>query len=393
MEVPWALVVVSVYSLALLGLRGFGRELEGKRWRWVARTCGTLVMVWALEGVLPTVALVGGIAVTYVENVLGPAPKTERAPFLGTVLVTGATSGIGRATAVQLVKAGCVVVVPGRDATKAKKVADDINVETTGTGLALAVPDADLELSSQESVRRYAAALQGHLKAIQAKPLSTLVLNAGVMLPSPETTSDGAEMTIAANHLGHHTLTMALLDDLEKASVDTFDARIVVITSSLHHMAARELLLDSSSKWSVLGDFGVPPRYELFQAYSRSKLVNILWAEELARRLDDERKKIAVLAVHPGLVMTQVTRSFPLALRVTHTLMLPIMLLLQKTPAIGARTPVHACLAPDFLPSRLVVYLDNCTPTFCATASSPVLAMNAAKHLWDATVQYANKCR
>ena len=193
----WPTWMVGAHSVACAALRGFGLELQVReaQWRWVARTCWRLAVVSAMDSTLSCrvskrksllriAVAVCGIAASYWHNVVGPAPKVERLRETGTILVTGATAGIGRATAVALVRQGCVVVVPARDAAKAEATARAITKEArSARGLAFAVPGADLELSSQESARNYAAALRRELKRSNRPPLSTIVLNAGT--PNP----------------------------------------------------------------------------------------------------------------------------------------------------------------------------------------------------------------
>jgi len=125
------------------------------------------------------------------------------------------------------------------------------------------LPNARLDLASLESVRLFAKDVQRAVDAGSLAPLSTLVLNAGLMRPTPERSVDGAEMTIAANHLGHHALATALLPALRRAATEGYDVRVVVVTSSLHHLAAHELL--NSGSWRVLCDFSVPSAYALFR--------------------------------------------------------------------------------------------------------------------------------
>lgn len=311
---------VLVHASLCAAVRAFGLELQVRRlqWEWVLRTCRRLVVVGALElcakrrSWSSLVLAIAGMAATYVDNVLGPAPTSVDVVPGGAILVTGATAGIGRATAASLVERGAVVVVPARDAHKAHALAEALNQRAKKNGYAFAVPEASLELSSQKSVARYAAALVKELRH-RKLALTTLVLNAGVMLPAPQASVDGAELTIAANHLGHHALAMELLPELKKAASEGLDVRVIAVTSSLHHMAARDLLKDQKDthtpRWAALADFSVCRDYSLFKAYSRSKLSQILWLQELHRQLKaSDTTNIACIAVHPGIVRTQVGR-------------------------------------------------------------------------------------
>lgn len=342
-----ATLAVATYSIVAGAFRFVCFELRDRReqFRWLCRTGVRLAATMTIESAILSL-LVGdarrfwcsglrvalgvvGFGLTYAHNVAGRVPSTSSVSKRGAVLVTGSTAGIGFATAGELSRRGCVVVVPARDVTKAHKIAASIEN-------AFAV-DAPLELSDQASVRAYAKELRATL-ARRNMALTTLVLNAGVMRVAPELSVDGAELTIASNHLGHHTLATLLLPELRNAADLGYDCRIVVVTSSVHRLAAKQYR-------DKLTDFSPPLRFEMFkvcrlssfestirrdaQEYARSKLANVLWTEELARRLED--KKISCISLHPGMVTTQVTRHLPLFIRISHALSMPVILPLIDT--------------------------------------------------------------
>jgi NAD(P)-dependent dehydrogenase (short-subunit alcohol dehydrogenase family) len=200
-----------------------------------------------------------------------------------TCLVTGATDGIGRVTALELAHMGANVVIAGRNPAKSAITAMDIREQSGNPAVEFLVAD----LSSQDQVRRLAKDFkERHQK------LDVLVNNAGAFFVGREKSVDGIEMTFALNHLSYFLLTNLLLDEL-KASAP---ARIVNVSSGAHKGARIELCGVHS-----------PRRYFGFRAYSRSKLCNILFTYELARRL--EGTGVTVNALHPGLVGTNIINN------------------------------------------------------------------------------------
>ena len=247
----------------------------------------------------------------------------------GVALVTGSTAGIGFQTCILLCERGVDVLVPARSVEQAVKTAQLINEASKGPGIArpCSVP---LDLASRESVKKFAESLTD---------INLLVLNAGVMMPAYHRTEDGAELTIAANHLGHFQLATALAPRLKG------DARVVVVSSALHRRAARRR--DIAQK---LLDFrGDASTHKLFDAYATSKLQNVLFAHAFASR----NPQIACVACHPGFVFTSVTRHLPLYVRAAHLLAVPFWVLFQKTPRQGAHCSLHCCLSPSFSAASL----------------------------------------
>ncbi len=195
-------------------------------------------------------------------------------------LVTGATNGIGRVTALELAHMGANVVIVGRDPARCALTAADLREESDN-------PDVDFlvaDLSSQEDIRRLADEFKE-----RHQRLDVLVNNAGAIHMSRRKSVDGIEMTFALNHLSYFLLTNLLLDVLSASA----PARVVNVASVVHEKAKIDLF-----------DIHAPRHYSGFRAYSRSKLCNLLFTYELARRL--EGTGVTANALHPGLVATNI---------------------------------------------------------------------------------------
>jgi len=201
-----------------------------------------------------------------------------------TVLVTGATDGIGRETALQLACMGARVLVHGRDKEKGAQVLDNINRITCNEKASLYLAD----FSSLSDVKRMAEDIKR-----EHTELNVLVNNAGNFYRDRLLSSDGVEMTLAVNHLAPFLLTMLLLD-LLKSSAPT---RIVNVASSSH----------KSIKSVDLEDLEGESKYDGFAAYSLSKLGNVLFTQSLADRLNGSG--VTVNALDPGVVNTKLLRK------------------------------------------------------------------------------------
>jgi NAD(P)-dependent dehydrogenase (short-subunit alcohol dehydrogenase family) len=239
-------------------------------------------------------------------------------PMAGkTVLVTGGTSGIGKATAVGLAALGARVAITGRDPVRTRAAAADIAAAAGNP----AVDPFAADMASQAAVRRLAKEI------LDAYPrLDVLVNNAGGFWTTRRVTADGLEQTFAVNHLGVFLLTNLLLDRL-KASAP---ARIVTVASAAHSGA--RMNFDD-----LQGEQG----YSAQRAYAQSKLANVMFTYELARRLDGTG--VTATTLHPGGVRTGIGAedSGPL-FKLAFTLARPFL----KTPEQGAATSIHLASAP-----------------------------------------------
>lgn len=264
-------------------------------------------------------------------------------------LITGATSGIGQAAALALSQMGATVVVVGRSEERAQATVAKIKNETGNQNVEYLLAD----LSVQSQVRKLAENFKSRYKR-----LDVLVNDAGAIFLRRELSADGIEMTFAVNHLAYFLLTNLLLGTL-KASVP---ARIVNVASNSHlgqHLDFDNLQLKHG--------------YNPMRAYGRSKLCNLYFTYELARRLDG--MGVTVNAMHPGFVATNMGTNNGRLVR----LFLPLIHLNSLTPEQGARTVVYLASSPD---------VETVTGKYFVreqeVASDPVSYDEAtAKRLWE----------
>jgi retinol dehydrogenase 14 len=240
-------------------------------------------------------------------------------PMAGrTVLVTGGTGGIGKATATGLAAMGARVGITGRDTARTRAAAAEIAAASGNP----AVDPFPADMSSQAEVRR----LAGEVLAAYPR-LDVLVNNVGGFWATRQITPDGLERTFAVNHLAPFLLTGLLLDRLTASA----PARIVTVSSGAH----------ATGKINF-GDLQGEHRYSGPQAYSQSKLANILFSYELARRL--EGTGVTATALHPGVARTGFAAEDPSPL---WKLFLPLIRLFLKTPQKGAATSIYLASSPE----------------------------------------------
>ncbi len=239
-----------------------------------------------------------------------------------TVVVTGGNSGIGLETAAELASMGARVLLTARNADKGRAAVAALSQRVGEKG---AVQLVVFDLADLDSVRRGAAEILE-----QAPRLDVLVNNAGLVLSEREVTVDGYEATFAINHLGPFLLTNLLLDRIRASA----PARVVTVASTAHTSARKGIPFD---------DLQSTRRYGGMRVYGQSKLANILFTLELARRL--EGSGATANSLHPGTVRTGYgadgdTRGF---LAFGIKLASPFFL----TPAKGARTSVYLASSPE----------------------------------------------
>ena len=276
-----------------------------------------------------------------------------------TVVVTGSTSGIGRETARAIAEKGGLVIMAVRNVEKGNSVAD---------ALRSAVPDARIEvrhldLSDLSSVRSFAKGFSGEFDS-----LDVLINNAGIMMCPYSKTTDGFEMQMGTNHLGHFALT-GLLMPLLKA---TLDSRVVNV-ASIAHRGGRIDLTDLN--WDGR-------KYKTTQAYSDSKIANLYFTYELGRHLQSDGANPRILAAHPGWTATELQRHVGLFRLLNH--------IFAQKPAMGALPTLRAAFDPDantgdyYGPSRFMEF--NGPPVRVDTVGRAKSEQTAGK-LWELSEQ------
>ena len=232
-------------------------------------------------------------------------------------IVTGANSGIGRAAALGLAKLGARVVLVCRDSGRGEEARQHIIGQSGNESVDLLVGD----LSSQRSTRELAAEIQGRYQR-----LDVLVNNAGRLISHRSVTEDGLETTFALNHLGYFLLTNLLVDLLKVSA----HSRVVNVASSAHRMGTIDF-----------DDLQYEEGYGGYKAYSRSKLANVLFTYELARRL--EGTGVTVNCMHPGTVRTNLFKGATGPIAFCLNMLKPLM----RSLSSGAETVVYLASSPD----------------------------------------------
>jgi NAD(P)-dependent dehydrogenase (short-subunit alcohol dehydrogenase family) len=235
------------------------------------------------------------------------------------ILITGATNGIGLAAAEALAALGANLVIVGRSQTRTRIASARIKA-AAGSGAMVATFIADL--SSQASVRRLAAEVLARYPK-----LDVLVNNAGAMYGTRQLTEDGIELTWAVNHLAPFLLSKLLLPRLKESA----PAARIITTASEAHQGAHIPFDDLNAEHSYRG----------FVRYGETKLANILFTTELARRLDGTG--VTANCFHPGLVATGFNRNNGLLMNLAMTVLRPV----SRSPERGAETLVWLAISPD----------------------------------------------
>jgi retinol dehydrogenase-14 len=244
--------------------------------------------------------------------------QIRNGPMAGrTVLVTGGTGGIGRATALGLATMGAHLAITGRDRGRIEAAASEIRAAGGGQ-----VDVFVADLSSESEVRRLADEVLQSLSRIDV-----LINNVGGYWNTRHLTADGLERTFALNHLAPFLLTNLLLDRLKQSA----PARVVTVSSNVQAMGRIEF-----------DDLQGERSYSGARAYNQSKLANVLFTYELARRL--QATSVTANALHPGVVRTSFGAEDPGGVQ---RLFRPFVLPFMKAPAEGAATSIHLASAPD----------------------------------------------
>lgn len=281
-------------------------------------------------------------------------------PMAGrTVLVTGASGGIGRATAEALAGLGAHVAITGRDGPRTAGVAREIQAAHGGSVEAFVA-----DLTSQSEVRRLAAEVR------ERHPrLDVLVNNVGGYWNTRHETADGLERTFALNHLAPFLLTHLLLDRL----VDACAARVVTVSSNAQALGRIDF-----------DDLQGRRAYSGAKAYNQSKLANVLFTYELARRL--RGTSVTANALHPGMVSTAFGAEDPAGIQ---RLLVPLMRPFMKTPDEGAATSVHLASSPALTQASGGFYAE-CRPRRSSPRSRDAAV---AARLWQVSAELVGMAR
>lgn len=262
-------------------------------------------------------------------------------------VVTGATSGIGKAAATALAGAGATVVLVGRDRDRTEAVAAAIGSASASP------PRAEIaDLASLEQVRGLAGRLAG------LERIDVLINNAGLVLGERRITPDDFEHVFAVNHLAPFLLTSLLLPKLTASA----PARVITVTSDAHSAARLDL-----------ADPNLERGWDSWRSYANSKLANILFTRELARRLDGTG--VTANCAHPGVVRTGFGRESRPLLRLGITIARPFM----ASPERGADTIVYLASSPEVADQTGGYYVKRQRREPSAAARDDT----AARELWE----------
>ncbi|MET0153266.1 MAG: SDR family oxidoreductase [Candidatus Binatia bacterium] len=268
-----------------------------------------------------------------------------------TCLVTGATAGIGRVTARELARLGARVFLVARDPARGEALACEIRGEGGSAELLVA------DLSSQAEVRGLARRFLA-----RDEPLHVLINNAGVFEVSRKLTSDRIEAVFAVNHLAYFLLTLLFLERLRESA----PARIINVASEAH-------------RWGTVDfdDLEGAKSYRSMRIYGRSKLANILFTNELARRL--EGSGVTANCLHPGTVATRLGSQNGALARMLIASLRPFL----RTPEDGASTTIYLAASPEV--ARVTGgYFIDCRP---ARSSQESRNPEIARRLWDRSAE------
>jgi len=273
-------------------------------------------------------------------------------------VITGCNTGIGKITAMDLSKRGAKIVMLCRSLERAEAAAQDIRKATEGEVIV-----HKMDLASLDSIAECSDQLCNSLEKIDI-----LINNAGVMMCPDLKTEDGFEMQIGTNHFGHFYLTNLLMPLLKKAAPG---ARIVNVSSLAHE--------NGRMQWEDINYEKTP--YNPMKAYAQSKLANILFTKELARR--GEGSGVNSYALHPGVIATELGRHFGDTYGCFAQCLGNCIKPLLKTPESGAQTSIF-CAVDESIAEHSGRYYSDCREK---TPKPQALNMEDAKKLWEISEQ------
>ncbi|XP_076590588.1 dehydrogenase/reductase SDR family member 13-like [Chaetodon auriga] len=304
---------------------------------------------------LLTVGVVFGVAYVFHHVFVKGRRCTSKATLHGkTVIVTGSNTGIGKTTAIDVAKRGARVILACRSKQRGEAALKEVMRESGSNQVVF----MQLNLGSLKSVRSFAETF------LKSEPrLDILINNAGVFLQGR--TEDGLGMMFGVNHIGHFLLTNLLLDRLKECE----PSRVVNVSSLGHQYGKIDFDCLNTQKALGLGTSFM----EVFQVYCDSKLCNVLFTHELAKRL--KGTKVTCYSVHPGAIKTDLGRNTPLV----QIVMKPLTVFFFKNTVQGAQTTLH-CALQEGLEPLSGRYFSNCA---LKEPSAKAKDDAAAKKLWE----------
>lgn len=275
-----------------------------------------------------------------------------------TVIITGANSGLGEETALDMAARGARVIMACRDLGKANGVRESIIAKTNNRQVFV----KKLDLSSLESVREFAAQILD-----EEKNIHVLINNAGHGGLPKKDTKDGLQLGMQVNHFGPFLLTNLLLGRIR----DSAPARIVNVSSVAHRLHKFDL-----------SDLQMEKNFDMWTMYCNAKLCNILMMTRLSKLL--EGTGVTANSVHPGVVATHAFDKMEKTSPLTYTLIMMFIRTFCKTPEEGAQTHIYAAVDPD-LDSVSGKYFQDCRESRCIAPEAKDVTL--AERLWDKSVE------
>ncbi|CAJ1082644.1 retinol dehydrogenase 12%2C like [Xyrichtys novacula] len=266
-----------------------------------------------------------------------------------TVIITGANTGIGKETAIDLAKRGARIIMACRSAERGQAAVTEV-IEGSGNQNVVYMK---LDLADSKSIREFAEAVNK-----DEPKLNILINNAGVMVCPYGKTADGFEMQIGVNHMGHFLLTYLLIDLIKKSA----PARIINVSSMAHSWGSIKL-----------DDINSEKSYDKKAAYSQSKLANVLFTRSLAKRLDGTG--VTAYSLHPGVVQTDLWRH----LNGPQQFIMKMVSPFTKNSTQGAQTSIYCAVEPS-LEKESGGYYSDCAPANCSAAGKDDVL---AEKLWE----------
>ncbi|XP_054752915.1 retinol dehydrogenase 12-like [Lytechinus pictus] len=276
-----------------------------------------------------------------------------------TVIITGGNSGIGRETAVDLASRGARVILGCRNPTKAEAAVAEVRRRSNNQNVIFKLVD----VSDLESVRNFAEEILR-----EEKRLDILINNAGIGGTKYRTTPEGFDIVMATNHVGHFVLTLTLIDLIKKSA----PSRIINVSSLLHSSISNIDYTNKSGKGVKKMEF-----------YGRSKLANVHFARELARRL--EGTGVTSYSLHPGAIYSNIweTSWGSSGTKFLYYLFLPILTFCMLSEKDGAQTTIY-CAIDESITHLSGGYFSNCRK---AKESKLAKDDKLAKQLWDVSCE------